>query len=353
MRPGTPGRRPALWLWLALGAGSVTLAGLGLHPQILLIDLVTLGLFTAARALALTAWHRTLWRSIRAAGALTGRCVLVVGTMAGVGLLGAAVQLVPLYELATESSRGGGLTYAQASAGGVMLVDLMTMLLPYGFRADPAVQWMRYPYWESTVYVGVAGLLLAILGLLFGRRRIVLPVGAVGALGLLLAMAQHAPVDLYVWLWSLPGFSSMRAPVRYTLLFELALAVLAAAGLDRLRAGAAPRGARIAALALLSALLALLAGAVWLRAGSLQIPATGASGHRADVPDAAARPTGAYGRGGTRAVSSARLTWGIRGRRWRSSRALGRSFRCRMGVAWARVPPGWHASSRRSASPNC
>jgi hypothetical protein len=260
------------WLWLALGAGSVTLAGLGLHPQILLIDLVMLGLFTAARALALTAWRRKLWPSVRAAGALLGRSVLVVGTISSLGLLGAAVQLVPMYELATESSRGGGLTYAQASAGGVSPVDLFTMLLPYGFRADPAVQWMRYPYWESTVYVGVAGLLLAILGMLFGHRRVVLPIGAVGAIGLLLAMAQHAPVDLYVWLWSLPGFSSMRAPVRYTLLFELALALLAAAGLDRLRAGVAPGGARIAALTLLGALFAVVAGGAWLRAWLIADP---------------------------------------------------------------------------------
>jgi hypothetical protein len=262
------------WLWLALGAGSVTLAGLGLHPQILLIDLVMLGLFTTARAIVLTPWRPAFWRSFRAAGVLVGRCALVVGVISGIGLLGAAVQLVPMYELAAESSRGGGLSYAQASAGGVSLVDLFTMLLPYGFRADPAVQWMRYPYWESTIYVGVTGLVLAVLGLLFGRRRIVLPVGAVGAIGLLLAMAQQAPVDLYVWLWSLPGFSSMRAPVRYTLVFELALAMLAAAGLDRLRACAAPRGARIAAVSLAGALLGTVAGAIWLRSWLLSDPAS-------------------------------------------------------------------------------
>jgi hypothetical protein len=264
------GRRRGLWL--ALGAGTVTLAGLGLHPQILLIDLVALGLFVGARALALVDWQRQPGLCARSLARSSGTGVLVVATIAVVGLLGAAVQLVPTYELGAVSSRGDGLTYAQSAAGGVAFVDLLTMLLPYGFRADPAVQWMRYPYWESTLYVGVVGVLLAGIGLLSGRWRVVLPVAAVGAVGLLLAMAQNAPVDLYAVLWSLPGYSAMRAPVRYALIFELSLALLAAAGLDALRRGVAPRGARTVSLAVAGAVLATLAGAVALREWLLADP---------------------------------------------------------------------------------
>ena len=260
------------WLWLALGAGSVTLSGLGLHPQIVLINLVVLGLFVGARALALTTWERRPGPCARSVAGSAGRVVLVVGTIATLGLLGAAVQLVPTYELGAASSRGDGLSYAESAAGGVALVDLLTLILPYGFRADPAMQWMRYPYWESTVYVGVVGLLLAVVGLVFGRRRVILPVAAVGVVGLLLAMAQNAPIDIYGWLWSLPGFSSMRAPVRYTLIFELALALLAAAGFDRLRGASAPRGARVVALALAAVVAVVLAAAVRLREWLLADP---------------------------------------------------------------------------------
>jgi hypothetical protein len=253
------------WLWLALGSGSVALAGLGLHPQILLINLVTLGLFVGARLFALVAWQRRPGRCAGSLAAAIGGGALVVATIASVGLLGAAIQLVPTYELGAASSRGSGLGYAESAAGGVAAVDLLTLLLPYGFRADPAVQWMRYPYWESTVYVGGVGLLLAVVGLLLGPRRVVLPVAAVGGTGLLLAMAQNAPIDLYAWLWSLPGFSSMRAPVRYTVIFELALALLAAAGLDRLRCRTTPRGARPVALILAGAVVIVLGGAISLR----------------------------------------------------------------------------------------
>ncbi len=270
-----------LWFWLALGAATLTLAGLGLHPQIVLIVLVALGLYVGLRALALASWDLRpgAWISTaRSIFALALRGALVVLVISGLGLAGAAIQLGPTYELGEVSSRGGdGLTYAQAAAGGLALVDLLTMLLPYGFRADPAVQWMRYPYWESTVYVGVGGLLLAMIGLIFGPRRVTAPVTALGLLGLLLAMSINAPVDLYGWLWTLPGFSSMRAPVRYGLIFELALALLAAVGVDRLRARVAPRGVRPVALLIAVAFVGLLAAGSQLRgwlltdeAGALQ-----------------------------------------------------------------------------------
>lgn len=268
------------WLWLALGAGSLTLSGLGLHPQIVLINLVALGLFVGARGLALVAWSPP-WRDLHGTAMslvrVVGRGALVVGSIAIVGLAGAAIQLLPTFELGEASSRGDGLTYTQAAAGGLAPVDLLTLLLPYGFRADPAVQWMRYPYWESTVYVGVVGLFLAVVGLLYGQRRVVLPLVGVGGVGLLLAMSSNAPFDLYGLLWQLPGFSSMRAPVRYSLIFELAVALLAAAGADRLRARVAPRGARWLALLATMSVLGLLQGGFWLRdwlltneAGALQ-----------------------------------------------------------------------------------
>jgi len=241
------------------------MSGLGLHPQIVLINLVALGLWVGTRALALTTWQRSWRGSLQSFVGLAGSGALVVGAITTIGLAGAAAQLLPTYELGVASSRGDGLTYAQAAAGGIAWVDLATLLLPYGFRADPAVQWMRYPYWESTIYVGAGGVLLALLGLAGGTRRVVLPVTAVGVVGLFLAMADHAPLNVYSWLWSLPGFSSMRAPVRYGLIFELALAVLAAAGVECLRH--APRSwmVRVSAITVAALVATLIIGGVLLR----------------------------------------------------------------------------------------
>lgn len=264
-------------LWVALGAAALTMAGLGLHPQILLIDLVALGTFVGVRALALVERQDGWRRTGRLAARQVGWAALVVGAIAGLGVAGAAIQIVPMYELGQESSRGDGLSYVQAAAGGLHPVDLVTLLLPYVFRADPAVQWMRYPYWETTIYVGLVGLVLAGIGLACGRRRVTIPLAVLGVVGLFLAMADHAPLNLYAALWPLPGFSSMRAPVRYTVMAELALALLAAVGLDRLRSAALSRRARMIPLTLVGGLMAALLGGWWLwdwlasdEAGSLQ-----------------------------------------------------------------------------------
>lgn len=238
------GRRVLVWIGLASAA--LALAGLGLHPQVLLIVLVSLWAYLPSRALALSIGRR---RDPETTGghtllAVLVRCGVVLGTTTLLGLAGAAVQLAPTYELGTVSSRGPGLAYADATAGALSPFDLVTLILPRFFRADPRSVWSLYPYWETTLYVGLVGAVLAFVGLALGPIRTVLPIAGLALVGLALAMARYFPVDVYGWLWSLPGFESMRMPARYSLPIELGLAVLAGIGLDRLRGDAASRRTR-------------------------------------------------------------------------------------------------------------
>ena len=251
--------------WTALAAAALALAGLGLHPQVLLIDLVALWTYLPLRALAC------------GPRGMLGRLVLILGGTTLLGLAAAAVQLAPTYELALLSSRGEGVPYVQAAAGALSPFDLATLVLPFLFRADPRNVWSLYPHWETTLYVGLVGTLLALIGLVLGRRRTVLPLAGLGIIGLALGMAAHAPLDLYGWLWTLPGFSAMRMPARYSLAIELALALLAGIGLDRLTAEVGSRRARrivrgVGALVLI-ATASLAAVRLWVQAeelGSLQ-----------------------------------------------------------------------------------
>jgi hypothetical protein len=230
--------------WAALAAACLALAGLGLHPQILLIDLVALWSYLPMRAMALATGPGTPDGPGRAVAAALTRCLLVLAGVTLLGLGAAAAQLAPTYELGMLSSRGDGVPYSLATGGALSPFDLVTLLLPYLFRADPRNVWSLFPYWETTLYVGLVGIVLAMVGLLLGRRRAVLPLAGLALVGLALAMADYFPVDLYSWLWTLPGFSSMRMPGRHTVVVELALAVLAAIGLDRLLAEAGSRRAR-------------------------------------------------------------------------------------------------------------
>ena len=275
------------------GAGSVTLAGLGLAPA----DPAdqpggARAVRRGTRLFALVAWQRRpccVRRLARGVGSGVARWSS--RTIASVGLLGAAIQLVPTYELGGASSRGDGLTYAESAAGG----------RGPGRPADAAAA-VRLPRRSGRPVDA-----LPVLGIdgLHRRRR----AGAGRASGCCSVRdgwscrwrpserpaccwrwPRMRPIDLYAWLWSLPGFSSMRAPVRYTLIFELALALLAAAGLDRLRCRTAPRGARPVALVLAGAVVIGLGGGISLRELAARRCAGGVADDRADVSDAAARP---------------------------------------------------------------
>src|SRR5262249_35246377 len=117
--------------------------------------------------------------------------------------------------------------------------------------------------WEAELYVGIPTLALVLLGIFAARRREVIYFTALGVLSLWIAMAHYAPLlNLHVLLWSVPGFSFLRAPGRFSDLVVFSCACLAAFGLQAL-SGRRGRlfialGGAVPAVASLAALLALL-----------------------------------------------------------------------------------------------
>jgi hypothetical protein len=148
-----------------------------------------------------------------------------------VGLALAAVQLVPLIELAGFSARGSGIPYSESAAYSVTPVGLVQAIFPFVFRGPGNVQWGLWTHWESYLYIGLAPLVLAIIALACVRRREVAGWSVIGALGLIVSLGQYSPIDLHYLLWLLPGLSSLRAPGRFTFVVVLAGAMLAAYGL--------------------------------------------------------------------------------------------------------------------------
>jgi hypothetical protein len=232
-------------------------SALGLHVQPVLMMTLALGLYAVFRAFAPT----------RNAQAGTRNAYLPLITAAAIavgGLALAAVQWVPLGEWALVSSRRGGVGYEFASAFEIAPQSLVTILFPYFFRLpDATTWWSLWQQWEIELYVGIPTLALMLVGLVFSRRVDVLYFVALLAVSLLIAMANYAPlVNLHHFLWSIPGFSFLRAPGRFTYLVVFACAALAAFGLQaltqrRLRILVVLVGG-VPCVALLAALLALL-----------------------------------------------------------------------------------------------
>src|SRR5262249_62164834 len=117
--------------------------------------------------------------------------------------------------------------------------------------------------WETDLYVGFPTLVLIVVGVLFARRLEALFFAGLGVVSLWIGMAHYAPlVNLHQLLWSVPGFSFLRAPGRFSYLVVFSCACLAAFGLQALFARRArlvvALGGAVPCVALLAALLAIL-----------------------------------------------------------------------------------------------
>lgn len=204
--------------WAALGGGTFALALLAGHVQTALYLALALGLVWVAAA----ARRRSTAR-------LASLPLLLV-----VGAAAAAVLLVPAFELTRLSIRSE-ISYAQAAEFAASPLGLLTFLVPQLFGDGPNDHWgLRWSLQESFGYVGITGLLLALLALWLGRRSR-LPVWLLlfALFWLLVALGETTP--LHGWLYRLvPGFDKVRAPGRGLLFVDLALALLVGLGIAQL-----------------------------------------------------------------------------------------------------------------------
>lgn len=214
--------------WL-VGAGLLLgVAALGLHIQAIAMILLALGLYAVHRLAlgpSVGPWRERLTLLLWGPGLIT---LLALGLT--------AAQWLPLFEVGRTSFRGPGLRYDLATTWTLAPYNLPALLFPYFFRDPQGLWWSLWAPWETLPYVGIAPLALAVLGL-FVRRRAASFFGLLALLGLWIALSHYAPLNLHELLWRLPGFSSLRAPGRFTYLFVFGVAGLAAFGIDVVRHG--------------------------------------------------------------------------------------------------------------------
>jgi hypothetical protein len=237
--------------WGAACALGVVLGFLFVGGNVLFVELavLTIGAYGAALAIAQT---RGAGRRAFVGAALR---LAVAGALCG-GL--AAVSILPTVALAGETARVS-LSYHELSKFALSWRDLQ-----YVFRS-PKDPFIYDPYhWD--LFAGSAAGLLACVGLL---RRAFLARFAV-ILGILtLLFMLHTPVT-YVVTDLLPGFGNFKPLSRAGFLFQFALAILAAYGLqtvlDRIAGSGRPRlgpGSK-ASVVLVAAVALSIVGQAWL-----------------------------------------------------------------------------------------
>jgi hypothetical protein len=213
------------WRGAVLGAVALACQVFAGHLQDTLLTALLVGAYSVYRA----ATERGLGRRARAIG--LALCVV------GLGALLSAVQWVPSKELLDRSPRAGGLSWEKLTYGSWHPELLPTLVVreAYGTRARDT-DWMDgyYPYHEMNAYMGLIAMGLAVVGAGgIGKRDrwtnfwvLVVGVGSILMLG------------RFTWLFDfahrVPVLGSSREPVRFHLWVSLAVAALAAVGVERL-----------------------------------------------------------------------------------------------------------------------
>lgn len=166
------------------------------------------------------------------------RAMALTVTLVGLGVATSAVQWVPSKELLDRSPRAGGLTWSELTYGSWHPELLPTLVVreAYGTRARDT-DWMDgfYPYHEMNAYLGLTALALAVVGGAAYRDRWV-GFWALLAVGSAVLMLGRFTV-LFDFANRIPVIGSSRIPVRFHLWASLAVAALAAVGVDRLGRG--------------------------------------------------------------------------------------------------------------------
>ncbi len=244
---GKRGRAP---LWLAVAWALQLLAG---HPQISYFTGLVLVAYFVAR------W----WGSSRTPSSWGW---LALGLF--LGTLLACVQIVPMAELSKLTYRRGGLGFDEAARYSVSPLSFWTIFVPglFGEARDDSFR-LSGLHWEQYGYSGLLPALLAIVGLVIGRRdpRVLL-LGAIATVSYLLVLGRNTPV--FGWAFTtVPGMSYFRFPTRFLVFVDLAIALLAGVGLSGCLGALRGRWRSVAA----AIVLALTAADLWIHQGR-QVP---------------------------------------------------------------------------------
>jgi hypothetical protein len=221
--------RARRWLWFLLLALVIALTLLAGHAQTVFISLFGLGLYALFR-FTIYDLRFTIYdlRITHYASRITFYLLpLALASLLAAAL--AAVQLLPTAELSSLSIRSGGLTLREAVSFRLQPGTLHYSLLP-PLDLDLS-QILGDAFGEWVAYVGVSGLVLALLGswAALWRSEPRRYLGLAGS-GLLLSLAWPYAVLYYL----IPGFALFRVPARWLLLYAFAVAILAGFGLDSL-----------------------------------------------------------------------------------------------------------------------
>lgn len=242
-------------IWFVIGAVAIAFSLLAGHPQIPTYGLIVAGFYTLTLAL-FSSNHRIRFLAV-CAGMF----------MAGMSLT--AIQLVPLFELVSESIREKpDLRFFQSIS--LRPFNLTTSIFP-GLFGTPDTSFYS-PYFgpinfiERTFYPGLVTIVLSFVGLQRHKEnRLVWFWVVVFIISLLLTLSHTLPLARLMFL--VPGLNSFRVPARHVYESTLAMTVLSGFGAAAIH----QRSANLVTRAVISTgiLFVVASAAIWFNSAKI------------------------------------------------------------------------------------
>ncbi len=209
---------------------------------VLLAGIVALQIFaghqqTLCYALLIaSAYAVAMWRSSQPDRNWYLRSLLLLAA----GVVLAAVQILPTYELMRNSLRANG-SFDFFTSFSLPPRFLLTFFAPYilggGDGSLFRAPYVGQPFYGEYIgYVGLGTLMLSALALLIKRDARTKFWATVVVIGLALALGRYWPFRLYGVIYYLPLLNLFRVPARHLMEVDFALAVLAGRGLTAIHA---------------------------------------------------------------------------------------------------------------------
>jgi hypothetical protein len=264
-------RGPHTLRWVAIGAfavGSCILAG---HPQPALYVMYCAGLYALVGLFveSRTANHESRTTNPESRIPNPGRrlrWLTATAVMFALGILLSAVKALPLIEARTLVIRSSGLTFERFVGPSLTGPQSFSFVFP---------TILHPPTTELPTYVGIATLLVAVIGI--SRLRTDWRIAfwlLMSALGVVMALGTSTP--LVTLAYYVPLYSWFRNLSRHMFLFAFGFSVLAGYGVAAMqRREASPRAVRVAVGVVA---MAMLAGALLIRAYPASFPLEGPHG---------------------------------------------------------------------------
>ncbi len=227
--------------YLVYTAFSITMQFLAGAPEIVIMTLfvliiITISLNFFTEDAVSSDVVNTMWEVVKTR-------VIAISLVLLLFILFSSIQLLPFYELKTNSIRANGLSYDEAIVWSFAWKDFIQFFLPdfYGYHLNTQKYWQNQS-WLKTLYLGVIPFILSSFYFASKDRRKWIFLMLI-VISFLFALGGNTP--LYKLLYRIPPFSSVRYPVKFLFVFFFIIAVTSGLGFDAFRKGIAENIARI------------------------------------------------------------------------------------------------------------